>query len=146
MGITAFHYPGPRLTSPACSMLSACRYPRSFSRLDPRDLADPGRSLLPAVRCHFHHSLLEEAECVRILVEGAPAEDADLRGRCSWTRTTYFREATPRYEHRTSMTTVEMTDAPTEAVTNSMAESVAVDTGRTDRTWPTTLEKLGRAG
>lgn len=74
-------------------------------------------------------------------------EDANPPGRCNWTPTTCFREASPRCAPRTSMPIVERTDAPTGAVTNSTAASVAVvGTGRIDRTWPTTLERSGRAG
>lgn len=39
-----------------------------------------------------------------------------------------------------------MTDAPTGVVTNSTAASVAVGTGRTDKTWPMTRARWGRAG
>lgn len=45
-----------------------------------------------------------------------------------------------------NMPIVGRTDAPTGFVTNNRAESVAVGTGPTGRTWPMTREKLGRAG
>lgn len=79
-------------------------------------------------------------------MEEAPAEDADRPGRRNWMRTRYFREETPRYERRMNMTTAGMNDAPTGAVTNSMAESVQVGTGRTDRKWPRMPVISGRAG